>query len=111
MTKRIYLETFNECARLLCFPLLSPTIKSSLSLYEYTGCLKKSKSKGIANLLSNVFLSHFPELSMLVLYRLIFFDLNVFLNHRLIAYLGVASLHVFFHSGKGPCKYRKYLSC
>ena len=30
-------------------------IKSSLSLYGYTGCLKKSKSKGFENLLSNVF--------------------------------------------------------
>ena len=33
----------------------SLTIKSSLSPYGYTGCLKKSKSKGIGNLLSNVF--------------------------------------------------------
>ena len=33
----------------------SLTIKSSLSLYGYTGCLQKSKSKGIANRLSNVF--------------------------------------------------------
>ena len=33
----------------------SLTIKSFLSPYGYTGCLKKSKSKGIRNLLSNVF--------------------------------------------------------
>ena len=32
----------------------SLTIKSSLRRYGYTGCLKKSKSNGIANLLSNV---------------------------------------------------------
>ena len=38
----------------------SLTIKSSLSLYGYTGCLKKSKSKGIENLLSNVFFIALP---------------------------------------------------
>ena len=31
----------------------SLTIKFSLSSYGYTGCFKKSKSKGIANLLPN----------------------------------------------------------
>ena len=38
---------------------LSLTIESSLSPYGYIGCLNKSKSKGIANLLSNVFLIAF----------------------------------------------------
>ena len=33
----------------------SLTFKSSLRSYGYTGCLKKSKSNGIANLLSNFF--------------------------------------------------------
>ena len=33
----------------------SLTIKSSLSPYGYTGCLKKAKSNGIENFLSNVF--------------------------------------------------------
>ena len=37
----------------------SITIKFSLRPYEYTGCLKKSKSNGIANRLSNVFLIAF----------------------------------------------------
>ena len=37
----------------------SLTIKSSLKSYRYTGCLKKSNSNGIANLLSNVFLMAF----------------------------------------------------
>ena len=37
----------------------SLTIKSSFSPYGYTGCLKKSKSNGIANLLSSVFLIAF----------------------------------------------------
>ena len=37
----------------------SLTIKSSLSPYGYTGCLKKSKSHGIANFLSNFFLIAF----------------------------------------------------
>ena len=37
----------------------SLTIKSSLSPYGYTGCLKKSKSNGTENLLSNVFLIAF----------------------------------------------------
>ena len=37
----------------------SLTIKSSLRPYGYTGCLKKSKSNGIANLLSNVLLIEF----------------------------------------------------
>ena len=37
----------------------SLTIKSSLNPYGYTGYMKKSKSKGIANLLSNVFLIAF----------------------------------------------------
>ena len=35
------------------------TIKSSLRSYGYTGCLKKSKSKGITNLLPSVFLIAF----------------------------------------------------
>ena len=39
---------------------LSLTIKPSLIPYGYTGCLKKSKSNGIANCLSNVFLIAFP---------------------------------------------------
>ena len=37
----------------------SLTIKSSLSPYGYTECLKKSKSNGIANRLSKVFLMAF----------------------------------------------------
>ena len=37
----------------------SLTIKSSLSPYGYPGCLKKSKSNGIAKLSSNVFLIAF----------------------------------------------------
>ena len=37
----------------------SLTIKSSLRPYGYTGCLKKSKSNGISNHLSNVFLIAF----------------------------------------------------
>ena len=37
----------------------SLTTKSSLSPYEYTGGLKKSKSNGISKLLSNVFLTAF----------------------------------------------------
>ena len=37
----------------------SLTIKSSFRPYGYTGCLKKSKSNGIENLLSNVFLIAF----------------------------------------------------
>ena len=37
----------------------SLTIKSFLRPYGYTGCLKKSKSNGIANLLSNVLLIAF----------------------------------------------------
>ena len=37
----------------------SLTIKSSLNLYGYTGCLKKSKCNGITNLLSKVFLVTF----------------------------------------------------
>ena len=36
------------------------TIEPSLSPYGYTGCLKKSRSIGIANLLSSVFLMAFP---------------------------------------------------
>ena len=38
------------------------TIKSSLRPYGYTGCLKKSKSNGIANRLSNVFLTTFSSI-------------------------------------------------
>ena len=38
---------------------LSLTIKSSLTPYGYTGCLKKSNSNGIANVLSNIFLMAF----------------------------------------------------
>ena len=37
----------------------SLTIRSSLRPYGYTGCLKKSKSNGIANRLSNMFLIAF----------------------------------------------------
>ena len=37
----------------------SPMIKRSLGLSGYTGCLKKSKSNGISNLLSSVFLIPF----------------------------------------------------
>ena len=40
----------------------SLTIKSSLRPYGYTGCLKKSKSNGIANRLSNVFLTTFSSI-------------------------------------------------
>ena len=44
--KTTFYEEFNS----------SLTIKSSLSPCGYIGCLKKSKSNGIENLLSNVFL-------------------------------------------------------
>ena len=37
----------------------SLTIKFSLRLYGYTGCLKKSKCNGTASLLSNIFLITF----------------------------------------------------
>ena len=47
--KIIFSEEFNS----------SLTIKSPLGPYGYTGCLKKSKSYGIANRLSNVFLMAF----------------------------------------------------
>ena len=40
----------------------SLTIKSFLRPYGYTGCLKKSKSNGIANRLSNVFLTTFSSI-------------------------------------------------
>ena len=40
----------------------SPTIKFSLDPLGYTGCLKKSKYKGIANLLPKVFLTRFAPI-------------------------------------------------
>ena len=51
MQKITFSEEFNS----------SLTIKSSLSPYGYTGSLKKSKSRGIANRLSNVFLIAFSR--------------------------------------------------
>ena len=63
----------NEISEILNVALVSPihkitfseefnsslTIKSSLSPYGYTGCLKKSKSNGVAHRLSKVFLIAF----------------------------------------------------
>ena len=54
-------------SEILYFALLFPVIefnsividRSSFKPYGWTGCLKKSKSKGIANLLSYVFLITF----------------------------------------------------
>ena len=48
---------------------------------------------------------------MSVLCHLIFLHPLMPLNHWPAACVEVASLHVLFHSGKGPYTYRKYLSC
>ena len=72
---------------------------------------KKSKSNGIANLLSIANLIAFSWVIIVSALPSAFLHLHVPLNHWLTIYLGVASLHVLFRSGKDPCKCRKYLSC
>ena len=89
--KIIFTEEFNS----------NLTIKSSLSSYGYTGCLKKSKSNGIANRLSNVFLIAFSCVVTIS---------SVPLTHLPAVCLELTYLHVLFHSGKDPCMCHRCLS-
>ena len=100
MHKITFYEQFNS----------SLTIKSFLRPYRYTGCLKNSKSNGIANLLSKVFLIAV----FLITVNAVpsdFLHLAVPLTHWPAVCLEVSSLHVLFRSSKGPCIFHKYLSC
>ena len=89
----------------------SLTIKSSLSPYGYTGCLKKPKSNGIANRFSNVFLMAFSWVVTVRAVQTDFLHSPVPLNHWLTVCLEVVFLHVLFRSSKGPCMCHKYPTC
>ena len=78
----------------------SLTIKSSLRSYGYTGCLKKSKSNGIANLLSNVFLITFSWVDNGNAVPSVFFAPTGAFKPWLPLCLEAASLHVFFAQPK-----------
>ena len=61
MSESLYVAVVSPVHKITFSEEFNPslTIKSSLSPYGYTGSFKKSKSNGIANLLSNVFLIAF----------------------------------------------------
>ena len=88
----------------------SLTIKSFLRPCGYTGCLKKSKSNGIAKLLSKAFFIAFSWVVTVSAVPSAFLHLLVPLNHWLTVCLEAAFLHVLFHLGKGPCTCHKYQS-
>ena len=66
---------------------LIPTFKSFLSQYGHTGCLQKSKSKGIVNILPNVFLIAFSCVITFIAVPSAFLHQPGILNHSLIIYL------------------------
>ena len=88
----------------------SLTTKSSLSPYGYTGCLKRSKSNGIANLLSNVFFMAFSCVVTVSAVSSVFFAPTVSLTLWPTVSLKVASLQDLIRSGKDPCMCHKCLS-
>ena len=88
----------------------SLTIKSPLSPYGYTGCLKRSKSNGIANRLSNVFFMVFSCVVTVSAVSSVFFTPTVSLTLWPTVSLEVASLQDLFRSGKDPCMCHKCLS-
>ena len=97
MHKDTFTEEFNS----------SLTIKSSLRSYGYTGCSKKSKSNGIANHLSNVFLIAFSCVVTISGVPSDFFAATCAFNPLAGCMLEVTYRHVLFHSGNDPCTCHK----
>ena len=92
----------------------SPTIKSSLNpyIFIYTGCLKKSKSNGIANLLSIVVLIAFSWFVTVSAVPSAFFaPSRGFRSLAGYVCLEAVFLPFPFLLGKDPCMCHKHLYC